>query len=264
MQNNCLEAFVGIDVSFAKRKAIPLVICTKNGNKITPLTLKDKKYPPPPKGKGNLKAIQNGEATSFSEQVYEYIVAITEIENLVIKRIAIDAPKTFKAKGQIRRSCEVAMDNRKISCITTPNKREFENKIKMALNHISSGGPENCLPGANQFWMLIGFAIFRTLEKYFECIEVFPQAIVRELGCDGLHKSKESGWQDQLRAVAEQTGWSSFEELAKHLEMSSFGSRHDKLDAYMSAWVASLSPENRVACGNPPNDVIWIPKVQTR
>ena len=39
-----------------------------------------------------------------------------------------------------------------------------------------------------------------------------------------------------------------------------YGSAHDKLDAFMAAWVASLPEDDVVPCGDPPNDVIWIPK----
>jgi hypothetical protein len=38
-----------------------------------------------------------------------------------------------------------------------------------------------------------------------------------------------------------------------------FGSTHDRLDAFLSAWVASPEVCDRRAFGTPPDDVIWAP-----
>ena len=107
--------------------------------------------------------------------------------------------------------------------------------------------------------MLVGFALFEELSKLAECIEVFPQAIVRAIGSGDVHKFKEEGLGAQISAAARSTGWSSAEEFEPSLESLGHGPRHDKLDAYLSAWVASLDEGDRVACGVPPHDVIWVP-----
>lgn len=39
-----------------------------------------------------------------------------------------------------------------------------------------------------------------------------------------------------------------------------FGPQHDALDAYLSAWVAALDEKQRIALGDPPDDVIWVPR----
>lgn len=40
-----------------------------------------------------------------------------------------------------------------------------------------------------------------------------------------------------------------------------FGPAHDRLDAYLSAWVTALDEDDRVAFGDAPDDVIWVPIV---
>jgi hypothetical protein len=70
------------------------------------------------------------------------------------------------------------------------------------------------------------------------------------------------GFDAQLQAVAERTGWSEYGELQRDLARSYYGSAHDKLDAYMSAWIASLPPGDRVPLGKAPDDAIWVPAVR--
>ena len=87
--------------------------------------------------------------------------------------------------------------------------------------------------------MLFGFELFACLKSELstEVIEVYPFAIVRALlpACD--HKSTEQGYRDQLDAVAAQTGWKP-QNLEARLKVTVPGSRHDRLDAFMAAWVA--------------------------
>ena len=42
------------------------------------------------------------------------------------------------------------------------------------------------------------------------------------------------------------------------------GKRHARLDAYLAAWVAALPEDQREALGLPPNDAIWIPRLDRR
>ena len=108
--------------------------------------------------------------------------------------------------------------------------------------------------------MLVGFALFEVLGEQYPCLEVFPQAIARVLGSADVHKFKKSGVENQLAAIAEKTGW---EPRALHrcLSKSVPGPLHDQVDAFMCAWVASLYPDGLEACGEPPDDVIWVPHV---
>ena len=47
--------------------------------------------------------------------------------------------------------------------------------------------------------------------------------------------------------------------LRRVLTKSVPGPLHDQVDAFMCAWVARLYPDGLEACGEPPDDVIWIP-----
>jgi hypothetical protein len=128
-------------------------------------------------------------------------------------------------------------------------------------NHLAIGGSAATLPHANKIWMLFGFELFARLtsDLRVEVIEVYPFAIVRALLPTCKHKSTEQGYRDQLDAVAARTGWEP-QNLEARLKATVPGSRHDRLDAFMAAWVASLLPEGRRAFGDAqrPNDAIWV------
>jgi hypothetical protein len=154
----------------------------------------------------------------------------------------------------------LALDQEGISCFTTPSAEEFLRIRQKALAHLATGGEESHLPHANQLWMLVGFEIFRHLRDRWECLEVFPQATVKLLGAAGLHKSKKGGVLAQLARASSYTGWPQAPTLTA-LEEVAHGSSHDRLDAYLAAWVASLSLESRLPLGSPPDDVIWVPRI---
>ena len=115
------------------------------------------------------------------------------------------------------------------------------------------------MPHANQLWMLVGFELFRQLREIWDCLEVFPQATVARIDASSEHKSKREGLRAQLRAVARLTGWPQPPAPAGLFNLG-YGSLHDKLDAYLSAWVAALKESERVPIGRPPSDVIWVPR----
>jgi hypothetical protein len=108
--------------------------------------------------------------------------------------------------------------------------------------------------------MLPGFVLFKKLSSLAPVLEVFPQAIARALGAGAVHKSKAGGIETQLRAVARHTGWPRDEEEAQTLRDIAWAPLHDCLDAYLSSWVAALEEPDRVALGEHPYDVIWVPK----
>ena len=252
-------AYVGIDVAFSKTKRLPISVCIKKDGKLSPLPLRNEKDLLPPKGKGNRLALNEDVVESFSDEVLHYLQEVERRHNVNIERIAIDAPRSYKKAGQRRRLCEVAMDEMGISCFATPSKDEFKLIRAKVEKHLSQGGAENNIPHANQLWMLVGFSLFRKLSKVYECIEVYPQAIVNALGCSASHKTAEEGYMLQLQSIAKETGWVP-DALLPELNRMGFGASHDKLDAFMSAWVASLPDNSRKACGEPPDDVIWVPR----
>jgi hypothetical protein len=255
-----VSAFAGIDVAFAKGKRLPIVVCTKEDRRLVPLLLRDFREALPPHGRGNRVALDPEAVRTFALEALDYLRAVEKAHGLRLQRIAIDAPSCYKRVGIARRAAEVAMDERRISCFATPSQTEFEKIKTKAKRHLDDGGQENRLPHANQLWMLVGFALFEVLKEHYDCIEVFPQAIANALRARKVHKSKSEGISRQLTAVAKHSGWP-FDKERMGLRQIAFGSLHDKLDAYLSAWVASLSKEDCVACGDPPTDVIWIPKL---
>jgi hypothetical protein len=247
----------GIDVAFAKGKPLPIVVCRTRGDVVEPLPLRRAKATPP-RGRGNALALQPEVRRAFAEETAAYLHAVEEEFELRIERIAIDAPSDPKQSGSARRACEREMDRRNISCITTPDAEQFDSIRARGEAHLASGGSHARLPGANQIWMLVGFALFERLRREWECLEVFPQAIARALRASDVHKRKAEGQLAQLTAAANYTHWPSPVSLAA-LDDIAHGARHDRLDAYLAAWIASLPESQREPAGLPPNDVIWLP-----
>lgn len=250
--------FVGIDVAFAKEKHLPVSVCEVDGSFLKPFPRRA--FAQPPRGLGNKEALEPTVRDSFAKQVANWLSEICREHDLQVQRIAIDAPSDYCQQSRNRRSAEEALDSLGISLFTTPTKSQFEAKIRAAQDHLGNGGAESHMPNANQIWMLIGFALFRELEKSYECIEVYPHATVKALGCDGQHKTTEQGFQEQTAALSNLIGISK-DRLQQQLQAMCFGSRDDKLDAYLSAWVASLPETDRLPYGQPPHDVIWVPNV---
>jgi hypothetical protein len=252
------KAYVGIDVAFAKNKRLPICVCVKYSNKLVPLPLiNTDKYP---RGRGNKLAINNNDVEKFADETFNYLKLIEKEQKIEIAKIAIDAPSSFRKEDSCRRLSEQALDKEKISCFATPSQKNFEKIIEKVKTHIVNRGQESKIPHANQLWMLAGFALFNKLKQHFNCIEVFPQAIVRALDCSKIHKTKKDGSLNQEKAAWKVTGWGD-NEVKPSLKLCVYGSHHDKLDAYLSAWVASL-PIEKLECYGDPNkdDAIWIPK----
>ena len=253
------RAYVGIDVAFAKRKYLPVCVCVCRDGRLIPLPLKGGPVSPP-RGSGNVASLDRTVVRRFARDAARYLRAVADWQQLEIVRIAIDAPRDYRAEDLPRRAADAAMAAAGISCFTTPSRQDFSRIRHKVEVHLNEGGSESRLPHANQLWMLAGFSLFEELGRLAECIEVFPQAIVRAIGAGRVHKSKAAGLRVQIAAGARHTGWSSAEEFESVLEGSGHGPKHDKLDAYLSAWVASLDEDARVAFGVPPHDVIWIPR----
>jgi hypothetical protein len=256
---NIDKAYAGIDVAFAKKKRLPVVVCRWRDHSLEPLYLRTARAKPPV-GEGNARAIEETVVERFAEKTVDYLQAIESEFGVLIQRVAIDAPSDPRAAGMSRRQAELELDRRRINCITTPDVDGFDAIRERARAHLAAGGPESHLPGANQLWMLVGFSLFRSLRRHWECLEVFPQAIAAVLGARMVHKSQLDGLVAQLTAAAQHCGWPSPAAVAR-LGPIGYGSSHDRLDAFLAAWVASLNETERVALGVPPNDVIWVPRL---
>lgn len=252
-------AFAGIDVACAKEKRLPVVVCTRRAGALVPLALRGKGLPTPPRGMGNALAINPGVVKAFAEAAAHYLHAVEQHFKIEIACIAIDAPSDPKLLGTARREAEVALDRRRISCFTTPDSKAFEPIAKKVENHLAAGGAHSRLPHANQLWMFVGFALFRSMRPRWRCIEVFPQAIAHALNQASLHKATADGLAGQLAAASLRTRWPDPPKPAA-LREAGFGPLHDLLDAYLAAWVASLPEHELEPLGRPPDDVIWVPR----
>jgi hypothetical protein len=201
-----MDAFVGVDVAFAKRKRLPVSLCVRDGPRLVPLSLAARGMPSPPRGRGNAATLDDTAVARFADETAAYLRHLEIHYGVVIRRIGIDAPSDPRAEGAARRKAEEALDERCINCFTTPSAADFARIRDKGSMHLESGGPEAYLPHANQLWMLVGFALFERLRREWECLEVFPQATACVLGANTLHKSAPGGVAAQLAAVARFTG----------------------------------------------------------
>jgi hypothetical protein len=254
------DAFIGIDLAIAKKKRLPISICTWRDGRLIPEALR-KLSIEPPKGHGNAAVLDEAQVTDFIKSAAKYINDACELLSLVPRRIAIDAPSGPREEGTRRRAAESAMDKAGISCFTTPTADEFEIIFEKVRRHLKQGGAQASIPHANQLWMSVGFQLFDELNQLAPCIEVFPQATARVVGSGQVHKSKSGAADAQLAVVAEHTGWPNEIEAGPDFFDIAFAPAHDRLDAYLSAWVAALEEPDRIAFGTPPDDVIWTPRI---
>lgn len=252
--------YVGVDVACRKGKHLPIAICTWEDGRLIPQQLRELGLSPP-RGEGNLAALDPTKARRFAKQAAIYVSAACDELGLTPRRIAIDAPSAPRLASLSRRAAEKAMDRAGISCFTTPSEREFQLIRKKVRRHLKRGGSQSTLPHANQIWMLVGFALFEELGNLAPCLEVFPQAIVRTIGSGQVHKSRPGAVRRQLAAASRFTRWPGPAANESSLGAIAWGPPHDQLDAYLAAWVAALDEADRIAYGEPPGDAIWVPRV---
>jgi hypothetical protein len=246
------SAFCGIDVAFAKKKTLPIAVAVRDGAYIRPIPLRSHPTLRPPRGFGNRATLDASLVAKFADDAADYLHRIEHSFDITISRIAIDAPREPAPEGR-RRACELAMDSAGWSCFATPSQTGWNAIRGRVEDHLAAGGTESTLPHANQLWMLVGFALFQRLEQNFECLEVFPSAIVRSFDSAIPHKSTADGYLRQVDIL--RRGVLVDDDT---LAQSSFGGRHDRLDALLSAWVASKEPTQRVPLGDGHRDTIWV------
>jgi predicted nuclease with RNAse H fold len=213
-----------------------------------------------PRGVGNKEITA---AAPFQETACGVVNAIDRIAidmGWQIKRIALDAPAAPPEAGA--RTSENELGRLGLSSFRTPPAPAWAGIRAKCAKHLRDGGNAAKLPFANKIWMLFGFELFTFLKRDLEVevIEVYPFAIVRALLPACEHKSTEEGYREQLIAVSARAGWEP-RKLEAKLKETVPGSRHDRLDAFMAAWVASLPPGRRRAFGSPErsDDAIWVP-----
>lgn len=252
------EAYVGIDVSVALKKRVPASVCVREHDRLVPLELRS---PKPPLGIGNAATLSEERTTQFAKQTAKFLREVAECRKLEIVRIAIDAPRGYRPENRRLRESEEALRKHEIAFFVTPSRTEFDETQREANAHLQNGGEASRLPSANQLWMLAGFQIWKELTAALkaEFLETHPHAVSVRLKAAKHKKSSAAGFQCRLKAVCRLTGWESTNDLEQRLQKQGYGSRHDKLDAFLSAWVASLPADEREALGRPPYDAIWVP-----
>lgn len=248
-------------MAIAKGKRLPIVVCTWEQGRLVPLALRRLQFQPPA-GSGNAQSCVPSVVHQFAQSTRIYLRRVESHFGVQIDRIGIDAPSSPRQEGSRRRAAEVALDRAGISCFTTPTTSDFDSIREKVERHLSGGGAQTHLPHANQLWMQVGFELFSHLSSVAECVEVYPQATVRSLGVGGVHKSRGGAVEAQLAAISTYSGWPDSSRDEPRLAEIAWAPAHDQLDAYLSAWVAALDPGDRISYGDPPDDVIWIPRVQ--
>lgn len=256
---NSEAVFIGIDVACAKKKRLPVCFASLSGNLLEPLELPGSLVRLIPNGSGNQTIREEAPFRPQAEKATAAIKAICEAMGWTVGRIAIDAPAM---PGLGLRTCEAALFAAGLSAFKTPHKDEWPKIQAICRTHLQSGGDLARLPYANKIWMLYGFELFAALRRAgFQPIETYPFAIVRALLPAHPHKSTPEGYGMQLSAVAERTGWGAAA-LAARLTRCVGGAKHDRLDAFMAAWIASSDLAELRVYGNPQdlNDAIWAPR----
>lgn len=249
------EAFGGIDVACANGKRLPVCVVVRDSHgRLEPVAIKPRVTHPTTRG--NKEALDPRWRQALAGEVVAFLRQLEAEDDLEVLSIAIDAPRAPTDAGRPRRACEEAMAREGLSFIATPSVEAFSRVIARAEAHFVAGGALASVPGANLLWMLLGFSLFEALGQQYECLETYPYAVVRRLGCV-LHKTTAEGYRAQLAAAAEATGWAP-PDLERRLAQTTAGSAHDRLDAFLCAWIASLGPAGRMAYGEPPDDVIWV------
>lgn len=254
------SAYVGIDVAFAKGKRLPITICRWQGGRLIPEPVRRLSIEPP-RGHGNAAVLDPKVVRRFADDVAIYLERVARALGVSLMRIGIDAPMAACRPDRPRRAAEVAMDRAGISCFATPNEGRFAEILERVREHLAQGGEHRRIPSSNQLWMLVGFELFQRLRDLAPCLEVYPQATARALHAADTHKFKSAGVHLQLREAARHTGWPLGGAGEPRFEEIAFGPAHDRLDAYLAAWVAALEPEQRLSFGEPPDDVIWTPRL---
>ena len=177
-----------------------------------------------------------------------------------VERAAVDAPAAPPAANS--RASEDELGRLGLSSFRTPAASAWDGIKQKCVEHLGSGGSTATLPHANKIWMLFGFELFSSL-----------RAGLRDRGHRGISVCYRPGIAIRLRAQVDGAGLSGsarrgrrphrVETAGSRSQATATvpGSRHDRLDAFMAAWVATLPREQRRAIGDArqPDDAIWVP-----
>ena len=143
------KAFVGIDAAFAKRKRLPIALCSWEGGRLLPYQLRTLSVEPP-RGSGNAAVLDDEVVQTFAAAAARYVERLAEELGVEIVRIGIDAPSAPRPESLSRREAERALDAAGISCFATPTASRIEEiraKVKAHLGRRWPGEPApTCQP----------------------------------------------------------------------------------------------------------------------
>ena len=260
VDGSATSIFVGIDVACRKRKRLPVCFAASLGGRLEPIKAPSDIVAKLPLGLGNLEILQEHPFRSAAAAVAGAFASVRNHAWKIVS-IAIDAPAAPPCVDE--RTAEGDLRSLGLASFQTPRAEDWGNIVQNCQAHSRAGGKLSRMPHANKIWMLYGFEIFRALRATFSCeiIEVYPYAIVRALLDECPHKSTPAGYRRQLETMGDATHWVP-DQLERALRNSVPGSKDDRLDAFMAAWVASLPRERRRAHGNKhdPDNAIWVPR----
>ena len=110
MDGDIQDAYMGIDVAFAKNKVLPVSVCVRpKGKPLDSLPLRVS-FDKPPAGRGNVLALDDRERKQFAEDVLAWTVKLERAKRLKVRRVAIDAPSDYCRDASGRRAAERALD----------------------------------------------------------------------------------------------------------------------------------------------------------
>jgi predicted nuclease with RNAse H fold len=255
-----IPIFVGIDVACAKRKRLPICVAGLNGRRLEPLDTPPEFIRECPLGPGNVEILKDDPFRITAANFVKALDRSARERSWNIVRIAVDAPAAPPATGE--RVSERDLRECGLSSFKTPDKKKWREIYQICRTHLRDGSLNRILY-ANKIWMLYGFEIFKALRARggYEVIEVYPYAIVKTLLTAPPSKKTPDGYRCQLESVAAATNWTPID-LERALKRSVPGPNHDRLDAFMAAWVASLPKRRHRVYGkeDDPDDAIWVPR----
>lgn len=255
---------VGIDVTFAKQKVLPVVVARVVEGSVAPIP-RSQLPGTPPRGRGNLVLAMGSRsddpAVPFAEATADFLDDVQRELDEPVARIGIDAPRGPAPVGR-RRASEQAMADAGISFIQTPS--DLEAVRARARASVEAGAPENRLAEANRLWMLVGRSLFEVLGDRFghdRVIEVYPYAAFDRLAAAAHPKTSAEGVEERLRGLAANAGWSSAEELRRAVHEATWGPMHDRVDATLCAVLAAQArvEDSFEGPDADPLDRIWMP-----
>lgn len=156
------QLVIGVDVSCAVKKRIPIVFAEKREGRLIPLPVKELPFAAP-YGHGNKLVVEHEYNLNYARQIREYITDVCHFYGATPERIGIDSPLRPRSSALDYRIAERELNQAGIRCYKTPSKPEFDEIIHKVRHHLTTGGAISRVPHAMQLWMLAGFEIAREL-----------------------------------------------------------------------------------------------------